>query len=333
MKVLVTGATGHVGQMLCAELVETGYAVVAGVHGRKIDRRVQRLLDLGAEIAHLDIMAPDSLFDAMNGVEAVFHVAAIVNMWAPDPEREIIEPNVRGARNVVQAAARRGIARVVMTSSVAAIGAGRDGERPLGPEDWNHLGVTAYARSKTLAELQARHDASVLGVDLVTVNPGSVIGPGFFAHTPSTLFFSWLRRGLVRAVLPVTTSYVDSRSLAFIHRRALEVGGEGGRYVAVDCGASLQRVAEIAAAIDSTIPIPVWKLPERAMPLLAYGDAIFSKLGRRERTVTRAMIAEFGGRISGYETTRTCNDLGWTPAELTTSVEDTLAWMDQEQVG
>lgn len=333
MRVLVTGATGHVGQMLCEELAGAGYSVVAGVHGAKVDRRVERLINSGAEIAPLDIMDPASLDRAMAGVDGVFHVAAVVTMWAPDPERDIIEPNVRGARNIVAAASRNGVGRVVMTSSVAAVGTGTVGGGALGPLDWNHLGVTPYARSKTLAELQARCDARDQGVDLVTVNPGSVIGPGFHHHTPSTLFFSWLRRGMVRAVLPVTTSYVDSRSLAFIHRRAFEVGVEGGRYLAVDCGASLQQVAEIAAALDPTIPVPKWRFPERALPLLAYGDAVLSTLARRDRTVTRAMISEFGGRISGYDTEQTSTDLGWVAADLKQSIADTLTWMDSEQIG
>lgn len=327
MKVLVTGATGHVGLALVGELLDAGYTVLAGRHRPGRDPRVDSLEALGAESVHADILDRASLVQAFRGVEAVFHVAGVVRLWAPNPERDIIAANVEGAINVVAAAAEAGVRRVVLTSSVAAVGAGtRDGSA-LGPEDWNHEAITAYARAKTLAELRARHEADRLGVELVSICPGSVTGPGFFSHTPSTELFSWLERGYLRVVLPVEVAFVDCRGLAKVHRLALERGAVGGRYLAVDAVAELRDVAVIAANGDPSIPVPAWRMAPSLLPLLAFGDSVTARLSGRDRKITTAMLREFADKTVRYDCERTTRDLGWEPMSFAASIEDTIAWI------
>ncbi len=327
MKVLVTGATGHVGLALVSELVDAGYQVRAGVRRLDDDFRVERLRALGVELFVADILSPLSMAEACSGVDGVFHVAAVVRMWARDPEREILAPNVEGVRTVLRAAAEAGVRRVVLTSSIAAVGVGTPEGVELGPEDWHHAALTPYSRAKTLAELHAWAEVGRSGVDLVTVCPGSVIGPGFFRHTPSTELFSWLERGLLRAVLPLQTAYVDCRSLAYIHRAAFERGTAGSRYLAVDATLTMDEIAAIASQVDPRIPRPSLRMPKSLLPLLAAGDALGSAVTGGDRRITMHVVREFSGLKVTYDVSRTIEDLGWRPMDPVRSVEDTLAWL------
>ncbi|MFT4569210.1 MAG: dihydroflavonol-4-reductase [Hyphomicrobiaceae bacterium] len=331
-EVLVTGATGHVGLALTRELLDAGYRVRAGTHARKTDRRAEVLRTWGATPTHADMLDPESLALACAGVDAVFHVAGVVRMWAADPEREIIGPNVEGARNVVRAAAAAGAKRVILTSSVAAVGAGTTDGRALGPDDWNHDALTPYARAKTLAELHARLQANSDGIELISICPGSVIGPGFLTHTPSTELFSWMLRGLVRATLPVSIAYIDCRSLAVLQRAALERGRASARYIAVDRVASYDEIARMAAAADGSIPVPRWKIHPRMLPALAVGDAIAAVFSGRDRKITLPMLREFADKHVFYEVSMTRADLGWEPRELSDSIAETLNWIRTERL-
>jgi dihydroflavonol-4-reductase len=110
----------------------------------------------------------------MAGCELVFHVAALVRTCRRDPSA-MVRVNVEGTRNVVAAAARAGVRRLVLTSSAATIGE-RAGE--VGNEDTPHRGwyLTAYERTKHEAEEVALELGTSLGVEVVVVNPASVQG-------------------------------------------------------------------------------------------------------------------------------------------------------------
>ena len=148
---LVTGGTGFVGSHVARALVSHGYQV-------RILRRATSRLDAVADIPceHVigDVMDPESLAEAMHGIDWVFHVAAVADYWRSNAAR-IYEVNVDGTRHVLEAAEAAGVKRVIFTSSAAAVGYTRD----LHPIDETvrfnfdqHL--TPYGHSKFLAEAE-----------------------------------------------------------------------------------------------------------------------------------------------------------------------------------
>jgi len=159
--ILVTGATGFLGQALLPRLVDAGHAV------RVLERRPGSAPDVaGVERATGDVTDPASLPAALAGVDRVIHMAGLVSHAEADRER-LMRVNVGGTENVLAAARAAGVARVVHVSSIAAVGTTPDPGRPL-DEDAPYSATAAsypYPLSKRLGE-QAALAAAAQGQDV-----------------------------------------------------------------------------------------------------------------------------------------------------------------------
>ena len=130
----------------------------------------------GARVVRGDTLDEEALASGMSGCELVYHVAG-VNTLCPSDPAHLFHVNVRGAETAVRAAARAGVTRVVLTSSAAALG---EAEGSVGSESSPHRGsyLSVYERSKHEGELAAFTAARQAGIELVSINPSSVQGPG-----------------------------------------------------------------------------------------------------------------------------------------------------------
>lgn len=249
---LVTGATGFVGWHVARRLIEKGHRV------RALVRPGSRLRELEAEPAAGDLRDPESLTRAAAGCGLVFHVAADYRLWARQPE-ELYESNVRGTRNVLEAARRAGVERVVYTSTVGAIGIPPNGlgdERtPVSLEQM----TGAYKRSKFLAEKEAR-EAARAGLPVVIVNPTAPVGDHDFKPTPTgRIILDFLRRAMP-AYIETGLNFVDVRDVAEGHRLACERGRPGERYILGAENWTLEEFFRRLAAI-SGLPAPRRRIP------------------------------------------------------------------------
>src|ERR1035437_4643543 len=98
LKCLVTGANGHLGNNLVKELVCQNYQVRASV--RNVENK-EPFTGVNCELVYADMLDKTSLKEAMEGIEIVFHVAAVFTHWSPNPQKDIIAPNLIGTRNVI----------------------------------------------------------------------------------------------------------------------------------------------------------------------------------------------------------------------------------------
>jgi dihydroflavonol-4-reductase len=159
----------------------------------------------------------------------VYHIAADYRLWARDPA-EMYRSNVDGTRNLFQAAQRKGIERVVYTSTVGCIGIPKEGigdeQTPVGIEDMNG----PYKRSKFLAEKVALEFAAE-GFPVVIVNPTAPVGDHDFKPTPTGKILVDFVRGAMPAFLDTGLNVVDVRDVAAGHLAACERGRVGERYI------------------------------------------------------------------------------------------------------
>ena len=225
-RALVTGSTGFLGANLVEALNRHGIPVRA--FHRKTSR-LDALEGLEYEEAIGDVLDTQSLMDAMEGCDVVFHVAAVADYWRRGPEW-LYKINVEGTRNVLEAAIRMRISRVVYTSSVAALGVPERGT--LGNENMQFNIPPKwfpYGHSKHLAELEVQK-AIVRGLDAVIVNPGVIIGPRDINRISGSILIQAARQGI-----PVYTdggvNVIAVQDVAEGEIAAAERGRKGERYI------------------------------------------------------------------------------------------------------
>src|SRR5579859_1653829 len=188
--VLVTGGSGYIGGWCVAGLLQKGYVVRTTVRDLSKEAAVraslEKITDPGNRLAFYaaNLTADAGWDEAVDGCDYVLHVASPIAVAEPKDPNDLIVPAREGAKRAVGAAIKAGVKRVVLTSSVAATGKGRDfaGDWTSDETVWTdptEPQVSAYAQSKTLAERAAWeliHSASTK-TTLATVNPALVLGP------------------------------------------------------------------------------------------------------------------------------------------------------------
>jgi len=221
---LVTGASGFIGWHVARLLSERGHKV------RALVRPSSKLRELEVEPVTGDLRDPESLERAVAGCGLVFHVAADYRLWVRDPN-ELYRSNVDGTRNLLEAARKHGVERLVYTSTVGCIGVPKGG---LGDET---VPVTldemsgAYKRSKFLAERVALEFARS-GLPVVIVNPTAPVGDHDVKPTPTGKIVLDFLKDAMPAFIDTGLNLVDVRDTAELHLAACEHGRLGERYIA-----------------------------------------------------------------------------------------------------
>ncbi len=256
MRALVTGAAGFIGGHVAAALA------TAGAEVRALDRRAAADPPPGVEPVIGDVCDRRSLERAIDGCDAVFHLAALYSYDRRD-RAEMERINVAGTRLVLDVAGRGRRRRIVHTSSCATCGpvAGRPATEEDEPPPWE-LSVS-YKRTKLEAErlaLKAAQD----GLDVVVVNPTTPVGAGDLRPTPTGKMIADVAGGTARAYLArAALNIVAVEDVAASHRRAFERGRRGQRYLLGGENLLLRDVfATVAAAAGRRpprIPVP-WRV-------------------------------------------------------------------------
>jgi dihydroflavonol-4-reductase len=332
-KVLVTGANGHLGYNLTRLLVDDGYQVRVSVRDKNNSEKTRHLQNLGVEIVEADIMNPQSLKKAMCEMDGVFQVAAVYNLTAKNPERNVKYPIITGGLNVIEAAKEEGVRKVVFTSSIVALGTVAPGDLPLTEERWNDQAIEPYAQAKTEVEKRAWEFATKNQLNMVAILPSAMTGPGFYRHTPSTIGFEQLLRGQVPFILPLTLEFVDVRDVARAHILAYENDRASGRYIASCSSLSMADLYKMIQEIDPEIKIPSRTLPRGLLKIVPLLDWLGNKLIKTPRFATREFIKEYGYREQSVSNRRAKTELGWKPIPLQESIRDTVAWVKETFIG
>jgi len=308
--VLVTGGSGFVGGAVLARLVEEGRPVRALARSEGAARAVEAA---GARAVRGDVLDPSSLLEAMRGCDVVFHAAGVNAMCLPDPG-PMLRVNVEGTANVVRAAAAAGVRRVVHTSSASAIG---EPAGTIGREDTPHRGtyLSAYERSKHLAERRALELGRALGTDVVCVNPASVQGPGRVTGTARLLLAA--ARGRLPFLVDARFSVVDVADCVEGHLLAERRGTPGERYLLSGATLTVREALDLFARVAGFRP-RAWFLPPRAALAVAGAAELAARLLGRGAPICREMVRTL---LHGhaYDGSRAERELGlrYTPVEET----------------
>lgn len=250
--ILVTGATGFIGWHVAKRLLERGYSI------RALVRPGSEVKELNVQTVAGDLRDPNSLQRAVAGCGTVFHIAADYRLWARHPD-ELYRSNVEGTRNMLTAARKAGVNRVVYTSTVGCIGVPGGG---VGNEDFS-VGIEEmagpYKRSKFQAE-QVALEFARSGFPVVIVNPTAPVGDHDFKPTPTGRIVLDFLAGRMPAFIDTGLNLVDVEDTAEGHLLAAELGRAGERYILGCDNLTLQQILERLANISGrkapTVRIP-----------------------------------------------------------------------------
>jgi dihydroflavonol-4-reductase len=308
-KVLVTGASGFIGSRIVRQLCERGDEVKVLL--RPTASR-SALKGLPVEVAEGDITIGHTVYRALAGCDRLFHVAAVYKMWDRDP-RKVMEPSLRGTREVLEAVRRRdgAVRRVVVTSSVAAIGC-TTGDAPLDESaEWGLDDSEQYVVAKKRAEEIALAAAKELGV--VVVNPAGVFGPGDSKPTPSGFlivsYLNWKMPGGFKGS-PGGISVVDVDDVAKGHLLAMDQGRVGQRYILGGENLTFIQIVKLLSEITG-LPPPGDPPPKGVALLLGRTLELVSRLTGREPEITYKLARDFFDTKMWVSSEKAKADLGY----------------------
>ena len=328
MRALVTGGNGHLGYNLVKALLEGGHTVRASVRSLADAAKTAPLRQLGAvELVEAEMKRPDQLRAAMEGIDVLFHAAAVYSVAEADRNQEILDSSLRGAEAALRAAADARVGKVVLTSSIVTLPMTAPGAPPSTEADWTEDTRIVYFRAKKEAEQLAWKLAGELKLNLATVLPGQIGGPGFQRNTPTLDQIEAMMSGAFRMGVPdLNMLYVDVRDVASAHLLAAERDGRG-RFIAVnDEAPTWRRIMEVMHGIDSRVKPALLTLPRAMNPFLVHFERLFSKVYGIPRTASPEVIGTVIGRRFNASNRRAREVLGWAPkVSLEDSLRDTMA--------
>ena len=323
-KTLLTGATGFVGSAVARALNRAGFPARALV--RRGSPR-SHLGDLELEFVEGDLRDADSVGRAVEGVRYVFHVAADYRLWARDP-REIFTANVDGTRNVMQAALRAGVERVVYTSSVATLGLRPDG---MPADEANPLsetqGIGVYKRSKIAAERLVEAMIARDGLPAIIVNPSTPVGPRDVKPTPTGRIIVEAACGRIPGFVDTGLNLVHVDDVADGHLAALERGVVGERYILGGADVSFADMLADIARLVGRQP-PRLRIPRAAVMPIAYAAEALARFTGREpfATVDGVRMAKHRMFFTAAKAER---DLGYRARPYIAGLQDAVQWFRQ----
>lgn len=319
--VLVTGGSGYIGGWCVVELLRRGYVVRTTV--RSLAREPAVRAAIAAEVDPGDRLrffaaelTEDAGWDeATAGCDYVLHVASPIGTDMPSDPQELIVPAREGALRALRAAAKAGVKRVVLTSSVAAAASPGD-DITTDETVWTDpADPDAYRQSKLQAERAAwAFAAAHPGFELATVMPSMVIGPVLTAENMGSVQLVWrLLAGKVPGIPKLGFPVVDVRDVVDLHLRAMTMPeAKGERFIA---STQFLWMAEIAKILRDGLGPRAPKVPTRMLPSFAL--RLMAVFDRALRRVTPNL-----GRKRGFSSAKAQRLLGWAPRPAAASVID-----------
>ena len=320
MSTLVTGATGFIGSHIARKLVERGEEVKVLLRKTSNTKNID---DLSIEKVYGDILDKESILNALQGCDTLYHSAGFVSFKKTD-YKKMEDINVTGARNVLSAAFEIGVKKVLFTSSVAAVGPELENEYITEETEFKIYDKNiGYINDKYDAEQVAREYISK-GLPVVILNPSVVLGAGdiYLSSTASVL---WYCKKKFPGYMDGTLNVVDVDDVAEGHILAAEKGGTGKRYILGNANLNVREYFKLLEKITG-IKAPGVKIPY----FVAYGTAYLVErvIGKSFPNYTTmdldsVKLSQFNWHV---DCSKAINELGYTQIPVEETLRKTVDW-------
>jgi dihydroflavonol-4-reductase len=319
--ILITGATGHIGNVLVRELLSEGETVRA-VYAPG-DSTVS-LDGLEIEKIPVDILDYNALKAVFEGVDTVYHLAGIISI-VPFYQKRVYQVNVEGTKNVLRASKEYGIKRLVYVSSIHAFEdinnvRGMDETYAIDPEKAGG----AYGKSKAMATLEVEK-AVKDGLNAVIVCPTGVIGPNDYKLSELGHIFRDVAKGQMKICVHGTFDFVDVRDVAKGIVRACKEGKTGERYI---LGGTQTEICDLVAMIERYANRPQKRvyLPYGLCYVFAFFAGIHYQVWKLKPKFTTYSVHTVNTRCT-YSSEKAKREIGYVSRPIDHTVKDTLEWL------
>ncbi|WP_076792156.1 NAD-dependent epimerase/dehydratase family protein [Chlorobium sp. KB01] len=308
--IVITGGTGYIGSQILLALLSrfSGQLSIRVIARQSSD--CSFLESLPVDVVRADILDPLALNEALRGADTVFHCAGLIS-YTGNFRNALYENNVVGTRNVVNACILNNVRRLVLTSSIAAVGSTEDGS-PASElttfQEWQRR--NGYMEAKHLAELEGLRGVAE-GLDVVLVNPGVVIGVDQ-NNSASLSSSNEVLRLIYQGRLPLCpsggTGFVDVRDVADAHIAAWQKGRTGERYLVVGHNLLFRELFDRIGSLAGSSMGPVFMVPDTFGFLAGLGGEIWSIVTNSPSFISLESI-RISSRPLSYSNSRSVQEL------------------------
>lgn len=321
MKIAVTGPDGLLGSNVTRMLLDKGHEVVAFVQTNKA---IPTLHHLPIEIRTGDVLDAESVIQGVEGCNAIIHIAANTSVW-PSRSESVRKVNIEGTRNVLDAAERVGVERLVYIGTANSFTFGSkehpgDESTPFGCAHY-HMDYIDSKRAAMEMVLK-RHIESKLPV--ILIHPTFMIGP--YDSTPSS---GRMLIKLYRQEVPGYTSggrcWVHVKDVATAITNSLCMGKPGESYIAGGHNLSYKEFFDLAAEVMQVRP-PHMKVPHNLTVLTGLIQSIISGITRNPPLLSYAM-AKIGCDGHYYDSSKAEKELAMPKTDIRIAIEESARWL------
>ncbi len=323
MKIFVSGATGYIGAYLVKKLAEQGHTVHALVRSPE---KAKNISHTNIHFFKGDVLDIASIEKAMQGCDQAYHLAAFAKVWAKDV-KTFFDMNVVATNNILDAAIKFNVTRVVVTSTAGVFGASLHGKTITETSARDLDFFNEYESSKALSESKIK-DYVIDGLDVVIVSPTRVYGPFLFGKTESvTQLIEKFVLGKWRFIPgdgKKTGNYVFVEDVVEGHILAMEKGRKGHTYILGgpnhDYNEFFAKISEISGVKRKMIHMPL------GLQMLFARMQLMKTWFGKEPVITPKWIAK--GKYDWHVSPdKAMNDLGLKPHSLEEGLIKTIDWL------
>ena len=325
MKTLITGANGFVGSAVLRLLIGHGHQVRALVRPGSDTRNFE---GIDVEVFEGDLRDTHSLERAITGCNILFHIAADYRLWLPDPA-PMYATNVNGTRDLIIAATKAGVDKIVYTSSVATLGINKNGtvSDETTPVTLNDM-IGHYKRSKYLAEQEVHKLVKEMASPVVIVNPSTPVGPRDIKPTPTGRIVLDTIRHRMPAYVETGLNIVHVDDVANGHFLALEKGNVGERYILGGDNMTLAQILEYICINQGMTP-PSIRLPHNLVLPIAWIMERIASITHKEPRATVESV-RMSKKIMFFSSDKAKEKLGYQSRPGIEGLDDAIKWFNAE---
>lgn len=321
--IVVTGATGHVGNVLVRKLLENEEKIRVFVLPNE---DLKPLEGLNVEILEGDVRDIDSLIDAFTGTKIVYHLAGIVSIL-PDTDGFLYQVNVLGTRNVVNACLKTGVKRLIYTSSIHALkeppkGTQIDETCPFEPE----YSRGGYDQSKAMASLEVLKGVDK-GLDAVLICPSGIIGPYDYKISQMGRLFVDFMKGNQKTYIDGAYDFVDVRDVAKGLINASKYGKPGESYILAGEKITVPELMSYLEKITG-MKAPKFKMPLWFVKGVSKLSPLYYKLTKNKPLFTSYSIEVLNSNCD-IRSEKAKRELRFLPRPIKESIKDSIKWFKE----